>query len=587
MDDRSALSHRAALAAGAVAKRRHWTLRAARLIAWTAPVAAVAVFGATAMAQKTQWDGVYTLGQAARGKALYGQACATCHGADLKGQTNAPALAGGGFAAKWNAFTLGDLHARIRTTMPLSKPGTLTPAQTSDLIAYLLSANGYAIGDKELPARAAGLESIRFSASPYGATGAVSIRKPGEPNTGAVQVTPGLMLRPDDRGEAPADTANLGPGPWEFDTALHRIKVTKVAGDLNRPWGLAWLPNGDILVTERAGRLRIIRNGVLDPNPITGLPDILVRDLDGLMDIALHPDFAKNHLVYFTYGKPNSNMEGSPTLARGRYDGTNVLKDVEDLFIAQPSTPRRSVQGSMARILFTPDGYLFMTVSNNNQNRLSAQDPSSHRGKILRLKDDGSAAPGNPYIAEDRSDFGLAYQPEIWSIGHRGALGLALHPKTGELFESEDGPQGGDEINVIKPGHNYGWPAISLGREYDGRYIPHEKEGMEQPLVYWMPAIGVGGIGFYNGDKFPRWKGNLFAGALRGQHIVRITFNEKGLPIPDGTKWNREQLLGSLNQRIRLVREGPDGNLYVLTDFSAGGSVLKIEPAPPPAQAGS
>jgi glucose/arabinose dehydrogenase len=361
----------------------------------------------------------------------------------------------------------------------------------------------------------------------------------------------------------------LGAGPFVLDTAeQHKIRVTVVTTGLAHPWSLAFLPDGSLLVTERPGRLRIIRNGVLDPKPISGVPAVRTKGNGGLMDVALHPRFAENHWVYFTYTKPVENDKGAPTVARGKLED-GVLADVRDLLISDSWEGNGGLSG---RIAFGRDGMLYMATGGNIG--WVAQEPGSLRGKILRLRDDGSAPPDNPFVGR------AGYRPEIYSLGHRNSLGLMFHPETGSLWNNENGPNGGDEINIILPGRNYGWPVVSFGRDYAGPRVSEHptREGMESPIVVWIPSIAVSGMAVYTGDRFPKWKGNVFVGSMRtGEipgtgHLERIVFNERT------EEMRRESLLGELRQRIREVRQGPDGFLYLLTDEDAG-ALLRIEPA--------
>lgn len=364
----------------------------------------------------------------------------------------------------------------------------------------------------------------------------------------------------------------LADGPIVLDTGIqHQIRLVVTKG-LNQPWSMAFLPDGGILVTERPGRLRIVRNGVLDPAPVAGVPQVQAQGLAGLMDLALHPRFAENHLVYFTYHKPaaekTGNNAGLITLARGRWEG-GALVEVRDLFSAIQS-------GNASRIAFGKDGMVYMTVGIGDPPAAArAQDPNDLAGKVLRLKDDGTVPPDNPFVGR------TGYRPEIFTLGHRNALGLAVNPDTGALWECEDGPNGGDEINVLRPGKNYGWPVVSYGRFYLGPRVSENpwREGMEPPLVFWVPAIAISGMTFYTGDKFPNWKNNVFVGGMRqgevprSGHLERIDFNEKWEEL------HRESMLHELQQRIRDVRQGPDGYLYVLTAENDG-ALLRIEPAP-------
>jgi aldose sugar dehydrogenase len=360
----------------------------------------------------------------------------------------------------------------------------------------------------------------------------------------------------------------LPTGPILIDTAEQKIRVTAVKG-LSHPWSLAFLPNGDILVTERnAGRLRIVRNGVLDPKAIAGVPIVYNAGLAGLMEVVLHPKFADNRLVYLTYIKSLGENKHTPVLIRARLEGM-ALVDVKELFVADTAFTGPAAGAAM---VFGPDGYLYMCVGGAND--AIAQRGDAHAGKILRFRDDGSVPPDNPFVGK------AGYKPEIWSLGHRNMVGLTIHPETGEIWESENGPQGGDEINIIKKGANYGWPLVSYGRDYAGPRISVDpfKEGMESPWVVWIPSIAAAGLTFYTGDRFPNWKQNLFVTGMQFGRIAgtgqlhRIVFNAKWEEI------RRESLFLELRQRIRNVRQGPDGLLYVLTDEDDG-ALLKIEPA--------
>jgi aldose sugar dehydrogenase len=361
----------------------------------------------------------------------------------------------------------------------------------------------------------------------------------------------------------------LGDGPFIIDTAeQHKIRVVVVTRGLSHPWSLAFLPGGNMLVTERAGRLRMIRDGVLDPQPLTGLPKVNAVRNAGLFDVVLHPRFGENKLVYFTYSKPGEDGKSSATtLARGRLEGAG-LTDVRDLFVSEWST----VLGG-SRIVFAKDGTIFMTTGAAFGNL--AQDPNSDYGKMLHLKDDGSIPSDNPFVGR------AGYKPEIYTLGHRDQLGLAMDPATGSVYSNENGPNGGDEINLILPGRNYGWPLVSYGRGYEGPRISDvpTRDGFEQPLVVWIPSIALSGMTFYTGDKFPAWQGNIFVGGMRQGEIPgtgrldRVVFNAQMEEL------RRESLLTELHQRIRDVRQGPDGFLYVLTE-EEDGALLRIEPAP-------
>jgi glucose/arabinose dehydrogenase len=365
----------------------------------------------------------------------------------------------------------------------------------------------------------------------------------------------------------------LGAGPWTYTTYEKntKIRVSVVTRALSHPWGLAFLSNGEMLVTERPGRLRLLHNGVVAPEPIADLSKLSV---DVLFDIALHPDFANNGFVYLTYIKKGKAPDGgngywaTTALARGKFDG-KTLTGVQDIFVADAWQPLNGGDGS--RVAFGPDGKIYLS-SSHRRNPDAPQDLNSDVGKILRLNDDGSIPQDNPFVGKANA------KPEIYSWGHRTVLGLTFKPGTNELWETENGPQGGDEVNVIKAGKNYGWPLATYGRDYDGKRLPGpSRDAFEPPELFWVPSVTASGILFYNSDKIPAWKGNLFLGSMTvGRlpgtgNLQRIVFNQNG-------EQRRESLLTDLHQRIRDVRQGPDGLLYLLTDENDG-AVLKIEPA--------
>ncbi len=344
------------------------------------------------------------------------------------------------------------------------------------------------------------------------------------------------------------------------------VKTVTVASGLWHPWSLAWLPNGDMLVTERNGKLRIVRDNKLDPEPIGGVPAVHSVRLSGLMEILPHPKFAENHFVYLTYTKDVGPDLVATTLARGRLENRQLV-DVKDILVCDSWA---GDGGSGARLAWGKDGMLYMTTGASNGN--AAQEGTSLRGKILRLTDEGKPAPGNPFEGK------AGYKAEIYSMGHRNSLGLAFNPVTGDLWNNENGPYGGDEINIIKPGKNYGWPKVSFGRDYSGPQIVNFAPGMESPIVFWAPSVAPSGMMFYTGDRFPSWKNNVFVGAMLGGavqgvgHLERLTFNENW----DETA--RQSLLTDMKQRIRDVRQGPDGLVYVLTD-EENGELIRLEPA--------
>lgn len=358
--------------------------------------------------------------------------------------------------------------------------------------------------------------------------------------------------------------------PQIIDTAEAKIRLVVVTRDLSHPWGLAFLPDGRMLVTERAGRLRVIRDGVLDSQAISGVPPVHAEGVAGLMDIALHPQFVENQQVYLTYSQPGDDGV-RVALARGRL-ADKALTDVETLFA---SDVLNGSGAAASRVVFAPDGTLFLTVGGAfGENGQRAQDPDDTVGKVVRLHDDGRVPEDNPFVGRD------GYRPEIYSLGHRNQLGLTIHPETGAVWLHENGPLGGDEVNVIHAGRNYGWPVVSHSRQYSGPRVATRpwQEGMEQPEIVWLPSVAPSGMAFYVGDRFPQWTGNLFVGALRTGgvrntgHLQRIVFND------NGEEQRREWLLAELRQRIRDVRQGPDGFLYVLTDADEA-ALLRIEPA--------
>lgn len=365
--------------------------------------------------------------------------------------------------------------------------------------------------------------------------------------------------------------------PYVFDTAeQHGIKVTVLAKGLPRAFGMAFLPDGDLLVSERGAQLRVIHgatgaNPVLDPKPVAGVPQLQTPYRNGgLHDLALHPDFARNHLLYFTYNKSGSTpAQGQRqlsivTLMRGRYEN-GKLENVEELFAGSPG----GTSGS--RIVFAKDGTIFMTTG--APGGPEAQDLKAVYGKVLHLKDDGGIPADNPFLGRDDVN------PAIYSYGHRDQLGLTVNPVNGAVFTAEHGPNGGDEVNIIQPGKNYGWPNISFGRNYDGKRISESPvaDGVSLPQILWVPSIAPSGLLFYTGDKFPAWKGNLFVGSARRGEVDRTGGLERVVLNDDLEDIRRETLLTDLHQRVRDVRQGPDGNLYVLTDGDEF-AVLRVEP---------
>jgi glucose/arabinose dehydrogenase len=347
-----------------------------------------------------------------------------------------------------------------------------------------------------------------------------------------------------------------------FGSEQHEFRLVRVVEGLEQPWSMAFLPDGRMLITEKAGRLRVVQGGKLLPEPIGGLPQVAVHGQGGLHDVALHPQFEKSQLVYLAYAARGADGFGTE-LARGRLAGRR-LEDVQVLFRQSPKGSRGQHFGG--RIVFDRAGYLYLTLGDRGE-MARAQRPDDHAGSVIRLHDDGRVPKDNPFAGK------AGWKPEKFTLGNRNMQGAALHPRSGALWTHEHGPQGGDEVNVVRAGANYGWPVITYGVNYGlGTRIGQgtSKPGMEQPLYYWVPSIAPSGMAFYDGERFPRWKGNLFVGALRDRMLVRLQL--------DGEKVVKEErLLQNAIGRIRDVRAGPDGYLYLLTDDSAG-VLARLEP---------
>ena len=352
----------------------------------------------------------------------------------------------------------------------------------------------------------------------------------------------------------------------------HDYRVVTVAEGLVNPWSIAFLPGGDMLVTERPGRLRIVRDGRLLRDAVPGVPDVLAQGQGGLLDVAVHPDFATNRLIYLSFSKPVAGSEGATTaVVRGRFEDDR-LQDVEEIFEAE--SRGRGHYGS--RIAFDGNGYVFITVgdrqapSTGDLEAHPAQDLSNHHGTIIRLHDDGRVPADNPFVGR------AGVRPEIWSYGHRNAQGLAFHPATGDLWSNEHGPQGGDEMNLIVAGANYGWPVIGHGVNYRSGTPIHEgtrREGMEPAVHFWVPSIGTSGLMIYTGDRFPGWRGDMFVGGLAAQHLARLEL--------DGDRIVGQETLVAGLGRIRDVRQGPDGYIYLAVDHRGGEptAIVRLEPA--------
>lgn len=356
-------------------------------------------------------------------------------------------------------------------------------------------------------------------------------------------------------------------------SASQPFRVVPVADDIRSPLSMAFLPNGDLLIAEKEGALRRVVNGVVSPTSISGVPRVYSGGQGGLHEVALHPEFAANNLVYLAYAKDMGGGRATTALARGRLEG-DALVDVQELFVAQTNSSAGQHFGG--RLAFDGAGHLFLSVGDRgaspsgNLERHPAQDRSNHQGTIVRLTLDGGVPADNPFAGQPD------VLPEIWSYGHRNPQGLVFDTATGTLWETEHGPRGGDELNVVLPGRNYGWPVITYGRNYSGTSITSEttREGMEQPVTYWVPSIATSGLLLYTGDAFPAWRGDLFVGGLAGEQLARVSL--KGT-----AKVGEETLLRGVVGRIRDVRQGPDGLVYLALDRNGGpGTIVRLEPAP-------
>jgi glucose/arabinose dehydrogenase len=355
-------------------------------------------------------------------------------------------------------------------------------------------------------------------------------------------------------------------------SAFHDYRVVTVADGLVNPWSMAFLPGGDVLIAERPGRLRIVRNGKLLPTPVAGVPAVLAEGQGGLFDVLPHPDFATNRLLYISYSKPDATGKAATTaVVRGRFENDQFTPAKE---IFEAASQGRGHYG--ARMAFDRNGYLFITVgdrqvpSTGDLEKHPAQDLSNHHGTVIRLHDDGRVPSDNPYVG--RADA----RPEIWSYGHRNAQGLLVHPETGDLWLTEHGPQGGDELNLIRKGVNYGWPVVGYGVNYRTGSAIHEgthREGMEAPVHVWVPSIGTSGLMLYTGDKFPEWRGSMFAGGMAYQQVARLKL--------DGKRVVREETILHDMGRVRDIRQSPDGYIYVALEDREGKPtpVVRLEPA--------
>jgi glucose/arabinose dehydrogenase len=360
----------------------------------------------------------------------------------------------------------------------------------------------------------------------------------------------------------------------DFETNAQKIRIVTIAQGLSDPWSVALLPDSSMLVTERTGAVRLVRNGALHPASVGGPAEVRYRNHGGLMDIALHPGFADNGFVYLTYSKPREK-QATTALMRARWDGTRLV-DAKDIFVADAWTTSDVNFGS--RLTFDRDGLLYMTIGERNfpfpQNQgTSAQDLNTHMGKILRLRDDGAVPRDNPFVGK------AGHKPEVFSYGHRNPQGITVHPQTGAVWASEHGPLGGDEVNIIQPGKNYGWPLVTFGRNYDGSVITEQtwRDGMEAPRFFWVPSIGITNVLFYTGDRFPMWKGQLIVAGHGAMLIQRVRLEGRG------TNERESIVTPALRRRFRDIRQGADGLLYLVSSNIGNqantGAVFRVEPA--------
>lgn len=362
-------------------------------------------------------------------------------------------------------------------------------------------------------------------------------------------------------------------GSTVYESARHDFRVTTVVEGLDHPWSIAWLPNGDMLVTERPGRLRVVRDGKLLPESVAGVPHVRVRGQGGLLEVLPHPDFATNHLLYLSFAKPNDDESLATTaVVRGRLEDHRLV-DVEEIFEAKAWA--RGNAHFAGRMVFDRDGYLYLSVGDRGEapNLMAghpAQSLTQHHGTVIRLRDDGRVPADNPFLDERGA------MPEIWSYGHRNPQGMAVHPQTGEVWENEHGPRGGDEVNLVQKGANYGWPVVSFGVNYDGSVysVDTHRQGMESPVWTWVPSIATSGMLFYTGEEFPWWRGSMFVGGLRGEQLTRLTLKDQRVV-------SAETLLSGVLGRIRDVRQGPDDFVYLAIDNRRGQAltrVVRLEP---------
>ena len=531
-------------------------------------IVVLATSSAIAQQSRSVWDGAYTAEQARRGKAAYAEKCANCHGPELAGGHETPPVAGETFLAKWNNHTVQELFENIRVSMPADHPGSLSGKTVSDILAYILAVNRFPEGAGELGSQNEQLKHIQIQLR------AAAVRLPQSGNTssnGNVDPAPVLVEGQPIERRPPEKRDNQIAFPGQTRAPYHAsppFKVTTLIDHMPAPWSLAFLPDGKILLTQRLpGSIRIFDGKTLS-GPVAGVAGLASPGaLDiGLLDVMLDPHYPSNHQIFFTFFDYIDGTNSNTYVARARLDEEKcALIDSKVIFRAKPAMPSKRLGAKTGgRIAIAPDGTLFVTTGDRSDSPPwdVAQHLDNHLGKVLHITSDGAPAPDNPFLGKP------GVLPEIWAYGLRSPEGLAFDPNTGRLWLNEHGPRGGDELNIIEKGKNYGWPVITHGIDYPGNPIGEgitHKEGMEEPVYYWDPVIAPSGLSFYTGSLFPRWKGSLFIGGLRARMLDR-------LQIDDDKVIAEEPLLMDVNSRIRDVRVGPDGAVYVLTD--SGGSSM-------------
>jgi glucose/arabinose dehydrogenase/mono/diheme cytochrome c family protein len=536
-----------------------------------------------AQASRSISDGVYTREQADRGKTAYAQQCASCHGVALAGGQETPALTGSTFLAKWNGHSAGELFENIRATMPADRPGTLSRQMNADILAYVFAVNQFPPGGGELSAQSEPLKQIRIQTRNAGGSSAPTISaavasvSPPVSDGGSGAPAPALVEgQPIDR--RPTEKSDNAPAFPEQTRAPYRasppFKVTTLIDKMPAPWSIAFLPGGNILLTHRLpGSIRILDSKGILSEPLTGVAELAsagAKDI-GVLDVVLDPHFTTNHRIFFTFFDYIDGTDSNTYVARGILDeAKRAVNDTKVIFRGKPAMPSKRLGAKTGgRIAIAPDGSLFVTLGDRSDSPPwdVAQRLDNHLGKVVHITPEGAPSPDNPFLGKP------GVLPEIWAYGLRNPEGLAFDPRTGRLWSNEHGPRGGDELNIVEKGKNYGWPVIAHGIDYPGTPIGEgitHKEGMEEPVYYWDPVIAPSGLAFYIGSLFPQWRDSIFVGGLRAKMLVRLKIvNDKVVA--------EEPLLMDLQSRIRDVRVGPDGAVYVLTD-SSGSSMTPRTP---------